>query len=412
MSADEKKGVNPAGASETEKTANASAGANASTGDAKKKTKKKRSGLSTLRAWSPVLVILVCSIAFVANVPLGNISSFGWESISAICPVGSLSILLASKTFVPRALISLVLAIVLILVFGRAFCSWVCTVPLVQSILGIRSQSKADLRRARAARERKSKAKAKTKAKGVSAESSVPAESAAEVPSSAESPATTALSEQERSEILAETKQAVKEAKRNHLIDSRHIILGGSLLSALVFGFPVFCLICPIGLSFAFIYLILRLFSGQVSWALIVVPVMLAAELLIFRRWCYRICPVSALMSLVARGNRTFAPHVDASKCIETAKGKRCHACNDVCPEGIDLHDYAKGTFDVAECIKCRKCADACPTKAIAFPLLPPKDGWAGSGIYGPHPKTDEKGAGLALEGADASVKAVQAGEL
>ena len=60
-------------------------------------------------------------------------------------------------------------------------------------------------------------------------------------------------------------------------LDSRHVILGGSLLSAAVFGFPVFCLICPIGLTFATIVLVMRLFAfGDVAWGVILVPALLA----------------------------------------------------------------------------------------------------------------------------------------
>ena len=58
-------------------------------------------------------------------------------------------------------------------------------------------------------------------------------------------------------------------------------MLGGGLLSALVFGFPVFCLLCPIGLSFASVYLVLRLFTGQFSWALVVVVAVLTVMLFV-----------------------------------------------------------------------------------------------------------------------------------
>ena len=95
-------------------------------------------GLTKFRRALPALVLLVCAVAFVVMVPLGNISAFGWESISAICPMGALSSLLASKTLVPRVLISLVIALALILLFGRAFCSWICSVPFVERILGLR----------------------------------------------------------------------------------------------------------------------------------------------------------------------------------------------------------------------------------------------------------------------------------
>ena len=41
-------------------------------------------------------------------------------------------------------------------------------------------------------------------------------------------------------------------------LDSRHYVLGGALLSTAVFGFPVFCLVCPIGLTFATVLVVWR----------------------------------------------------------------------------------------------------------------------------------------------------------
>ena len=38
-------------------------------------------------------------------------------------------------------------------------------------------------------------------------------------------------------------------AKRNGKFDSRHAVLGGAVLTTAVFGFPVFCLVCPVGLA-------------------------------------------------------------------------------------------------------------------------------------------------------------------
>ena len=287
---------------------------------------EKRGGrLAKFRRALPALVLLVCAVAFVAMVPLGNISAFGWESISAICPMGALSSLLASKTLVPRVLISLVIALALILLFGRAFCSWICSVPFVERILGLRD---GDCEGGRKVAVGKEKGSCSQGCSGCA-------------------------------------------KARGKAVDSRHFVLGGTLLSAAVFGFPVFCLICPIGLTFATIFLVLRLFGGSVSWALLVVPALLIAELFLARKWCHRICPLGALMSLVSKGNRTFVPTIDKDMCLEETRGAHCGRCHAACPEGIDLRNLAGSPVAINECVKCRACVEACPAHAISVPFLP-----------------------------------------
>lgn len=290
---------------------------------------KRAPRLTGLRRALPPAVLLVCAVAFVAMVPMGNISAFGWESISAICPMGALSSLLASKTLVPRVLISLVIALALILLFGRAFCSWICSVPFVERLLGLRSGD----------REGAKKAGRTAGPKGCAG-------------------------------ACASCAKA-----RGKALDSRHWVLGGTLLSAAVFGFPVFCLVCPIGLTFAAIFLVLRLFTGSASWALPVVLIMLVVELLVARRWCHRICPLGALMSLVSKGNRTFVPTIDEKKCLETTRGAHCGRCHAACPEDIDLRNLASSPTAINECVKCGGCVQACPAHAVSVPFLPKREG-------------------------------------
>ena len=154
--------------------------------------------------------------------------------------------------------------------------------------------------------------------------------------------------------------------KRDGLqLDSRHAVLVGTLASAAVFGFPVFCLICPVGLTFATIIGLWNLVQfNEPSWALIIFPIILVVEVTVLRKWCSKICPISALVSLLSNLNITLRPRVKADACLRS-RGVECHACVDACPEQLD-----PPSGRIPECSKCGKCVEACPAKAISIKLL------------------------------------------
>lgn len=304
-----------------------------------------------LRVIIPVAVGAVAAVAFAAHIELGAPSGFGWGDIALLCPLGALATMIASKTLVPRALVALAVAVILILVFGRAFCGWICPVPVTRKIPALfRGKKKGQKGHAQGADEPAARSDAEL-------EASVAESVARNLGGGCGSKGGCAS--------CADVK-----AK----IDSRHFVLAGGLLSAAIFGFPVFCLVCPIGLSFATLFLVVALFgSGDLTWALIAVPGLLVLELVLFRKWCSKICPLSALMSLVGLVNsKTLRPTVDESKCLEK-NGVKCGKCHEVCEVSINpRHPELGAGFN--ECIKCRACVDACPGKAIEMPLLPKGD--------------------------------------
>lgn len=305
----------------------------------------------TLRTLTALAVIVIVFVGFLTNLGIGTISAPGIWDISILCPLGALGTMLASKMMVPRALVSLVIMVVLIIIFARAFCGWICPVPLVQKLRDLFSKPQA--------KEAKAEDADGTKAANVA-------------PLTDEEKAALATGCEKDAKGLAGCASCAK--KRGDAVDARHFVLGGALVSTFIFGFPVFCLVCPIGLTFATILLLVNLFGqGDVTWSLIVVPALLIAEVVLFKKWCHKLCPLSAFMSLIAKLNRTFKPTIDDAKCLETSKGAACGRCGKACNEGIDPRHPELSKAAWSECTKCRSCVDACPANAITMPLIAKK---------------------------------------
>ena len=275
--------------------------------------------------------------------------------MAAICPLGAIEAALAEHSVLPRVLIVLLLVLLVIVVFGRAFCAWICPVPLLQRWFpGLRRQKK-ELDAATAAI---------GKAIPVGDRAPEAAADAADAPCSPDAAtASPGPGATDASSLCGKPK--------NFKLRSQHLVLGGSLLSAAVFGFPVFCLICPVGLTFASLLIIYRLFGfGEVTWSVIVFPLILVLELVVFRKWCSKLCPLGALMSLAAGLNRFFRPQIDDQKCLAT-KGIDCSVCAQSCSrENVDIRRPGLSDGAFSDCTKCRDCADSCPTKAISFPFI------------------------------------------
>lgn len=271
------------------------------------------------------LIVAVLLIALFAGWQTGTLCSVGYDAIAYICPLGALETIFGSWAFIPRVLICLAVVVIVALVFGKAFCSWVCPVaPLSDLLRGRKAREKDECERTQAAHrvlERWSDTNAA---------------------------------------------QAEKHKPFRSRVDGRHVVLAGSLASAAVCGFPVFCLVCPIGLTFASAIALYRLIGfNEPAIEVLVFPALLVLELTVFRKWCHRFCPVGALLSLLSRGNRTFKPHVDASMCARHA-GSSCAACAQACPEHIDpCADL--GDRSLAECTRCGACVNTCPAKALSF---------------------------------------------
>ena len=287
-----------------------------------------------LRILTALLAGLLIVVSMLGHFGVGNFSALGFQEISVLCPLGAIAAMIASKTIIPAGVVSILLSALLFIVFARAFCGWICPVPVVAKARNIFKKNNAK------SKECSASVCAETKCSGCQS---------------------TAL-------VNATTK------KRGQKIDSRHIVLAGALLTTLLFGFPVFCIVCPIGLTFASVILIFNLFAfGDVTWTILFAPALLCIELLFYKKWCHNLCPLGAMMSLVAKSNKTFVPTIDNTKCLESTKDVHCGQCTSHCPEGINPRLPELSSVAWSECIKCRSCVDACPTKAITMPLIKKK---------------------------------------
>lgn len=88
------------------------------------------------------------------------------------------------------------------------------------------------------------------------------------------------------------------------------------------------------------------------AWAAVAAAVALAA--LAPRFWCRALCPLGAMLSLVARWG-PYRRHIGPS-CAE------CGKCEPVCPMG-----QTPGRHSAGECLGCRRCEAACPRQSIVF---------------------------------------------
>ena len=75
----------------------------------------------TLRTLVATAVVVVVAVGFVTNLGIGTISAPGFWDISILCPLGALGTMLASKMMVPRAVISLIIIVLLIILFAQVF---------------------------------------------------------------------------------------------------------------------------------------------------------------------------------------------------------------------------------------------------------------------------------------------------
>ena len=74
--------------------------------------------LSKIRTIVAAAVFCVLAVGLIAGINMGTLSGFGFDSFSALCPLGAITTMLATKTLVPRAVFSIIIMALLVFLFG------------------------------------------------------------------------------------------------------------------------------------------------------------------------------------------------------------------------------------------------------------------------------------------------------
>lgn len=291
---------------------------------AKSSSQGKRIVIARRITLSAVFVAVIISLAF--DTGLGTPSSFGIGQFFLLCPLAGLEAMVAAGSLIPVSLISLAVVLVFILLFGRAWCAWGCPAPVIRRFFKREPKPQLDSGRSEAM------------GAGCSA--------AAEVRGFA---------------------AALKHIGR----DARTWTLVAVIVATLIAGLPLFCLVCPIGLTFGTVGSLWHLIvDKQVTMSCLVFPTALLIELVLYRRWCLNLCPIAGLLNIFGQAARLFRPRVQAESCLRCSGEHSCTVCQAVCPEHINLH-APDAALQLAECSRCGECVKHCPSASISIKAAP-----------------------------------------
>ena len=338
-----------------------------------------------------VVVAVLASLAF--DCGIGTPSSFGIGSFSLLCPLGGIEAMIASRSFIPVAAISAGVLLLFALVFGRAWCAWGCPAHSIRKFFNREPKpDKGTLLMSYSAGEKPGESDGESVGEAAAigesiSKTSVPisdtsvavdeatGEKAVEAPATAGKASAAAKPSAARnnpvtlsalaSPCAAATAFALRASLRFIARDRRTWVLLAVLVAALIAGLPLFCLVCPIGLTFGTVGSLWHLIvDKQMTASVLVFPAALVVELVLYRKWCLNLCPIAGLLGIFSQFATRFRPQVNTQTCLRCTGSAACEACAIACPEHIDRHapDAAQ---QLGQCSRCGECLRACPTASI-----------------------------------------------
>jgi ferredoxin-type protein NapH len=283
------------------------------------------------------------------------LSSYAYVGPGAwlICPVGGLQTLLTGNVellLLLPTIVALLLFLIPIFVLGNVFCGWIC--PLGTLIDGFdkgveRFMPKTDMKREERLQQNREK-------KGT-----------------------------KQGFVCPTCPFARLLGNKNATVANG--VLVSALVGSAIFRFPVFCTICPIGVTTRGMFHLKALTSITGKMMPIIVElsaIPVVAILLSLREkryWCRKICPVGAILNIAGSFSPLIRPAVKLDKCVMKGCPKTCEdyhldycgacrqidqkRCEKVCPQGINLLDQGS----LAKCTKCLECYIQCDHDAISI---------------------------------------------
>lgn len=239
----------------------------------------------------PILVLVAVVQGPALRLVYGSICTISIGSITLACPLGFLQVSLASRSIILGLLAPVAMTLVFTIFLGRAFCGWICPAgDLMQRFGGAGLPRKASSLR------------------------------------------------------------LMNFVEQN---STRLVLLGSALVASAIFQYPVFCVVCPIGIICRNVISLSQ--YGSVGLDLLFIPVIAALELGL-APWCSHICPLGTTLRILGRKS-PVVPIVNKAKCIT------CSICTKVCNMKVELPH----TSNLEDCSKCLECSLRCPTNAIEW---------------------------------------------
>jgi len=239
----------------------------------------------------PVLVLMVVASGPVLQIARGSICTISLGLITLTCPLGFIQTSLASSSIVLGLVVPTATIVAATILLGRVFCGWICPAGNVMQHFGDvgRSRYLPGLR-------------------------------------------LTSFFQQNSTRI---------------------VLLGSTLVASAVLRYPVFCVVCPVGIICRNVISLVH--YGSIGLDLLLIPGIVALEL-VLAPWCAHICPLGTTLSVLSRKS-TIVPVIDKAKCVV------CSICTKVCSLKVSLiHSRA-----LEDCSKCLECSVRCPTNAIEW---------------------------------------------